>query len=168
MAIISLGTSIVLVLLMISLVGLGHYETLAQGTNATTNSTNATSGINVTNSSGGRAGKLTVVMLLGSSNGTVQTGYGPGYDPYAITVSLLNGTGYAVESGTSMAAPQVAGAAALYKAMFPDATPAEVTAKISAASTHPDTQCDGSSQGYFTGDTDGVKEPLLFQSLPIL
>jgi hypothetical protein len=82
--------------------------------------------------------------------------------------STYNGTGYAVESGTSMAAPHVAGAAALYKAMFPDATPAEVIAKISAASTHPDTQCDGGSQGYFTGDTDGVKEPLLFQSLPIL
>ena len=43
--------------------------------------------MNVTSSSGGRAGDLTVVMPLGSSNGTVQTGYGPGYDPYAITVS---------------------------------------------------------------------------------
>jgi hypothetical protein len=31
-AIIALGTNIVFVLLMISLVGLGHFETLAQGT----------------------------------------------------------------------------------------------------------------------------------------
>ena len=87
MAIVVLGTSIVFVLMMISLVDLGHFETLAQGTNATTNSTNATSGINATSSSGSRAGEVTVVMPLGSSNSSVQTGYGPGYDPYAITVS---------------------------------------------------------------------------------
>jgi hypothetical protein len=62
---IALGTSIVLVLLMISLVGLGLYETLAQGTNATASSTNATSGINATGSSEGRAGEVSVVMPLG-------------------------------------------------------------------------------------------------------
>ena len=87
MAIVVLGISIALVLMMISLVDLGHFETLAQGTNATTNSTNATNGINATSSSGSRAGEVTVVMPLGSSNSTFQTGYGPGYDPYAITVS---------------------------------------------------------------------------------
>jgi subtilisin family serine protease len=79
--------------------------------------------------------------------------------------STYNGTGYAIESGTSMAAPHVTGAAALYKAMFPDATPAEVKAKITALSTQPDTPCDGGRRGYFTGDTDGIKEPLLFQDL---
>jgi plastocyanin len=88
MATIVLGTRIVFILLMISLVGLDHFKTLAtQGTNATTSSINTTSRINATSASGGRAGELTVVMPLGSSNGTVQTGYGPGYDPYAITVS---------------------------------------------------------------------------------
>jgi hypothetical protein len=76
--------------------------------------------------------------------------------------STYNGTGYAVESGTSMAAPHVAGAAALYKAMFPDAAPAEVMAKISAISTQPSMPCDGGPRGYFTGDKDAVKEPLLF------
>ena len=50
---------------MISLVGLGLYETLAQGTNATASSTNATSGINATGSSEGRAGEVSVVMPLG-------------------------------------------------------------------------------------------------------
>jgi subtilisin len=79
--------------------------------------------------------------------------------------STYNGTGYAIESGTSMAAPHVAGAAALYKAIFPDATPAEVKAKITALSTQPDTPCDGGPRGYFTGDKDTIKEPLLFQSL---
>jgi subtilisin len=79
--------------------------------------------------------------------------------------STYNGTGYGIESGTSMAAPHVAGAAALYKAMFPDATPAEVKAKLMSISTQPDTPCDGGPRGYFTGDKDTTKEPLLFQSL---
>ena len=87
MVTIVLGSNIVFILLMISFVGLGHFETLAQGTNATTNSTNATSGINASSSSGGRAGEVSVVMPLGSSEGSVQTGYDPGYNPYAITVS---------------------------------------------------------------------------------
>jgi subtilisin family serine protease len=68
--------------------------------------------------------------------------------------SAYIGTGYAIESGTSMAAPHVTGAAALYKAMFPDATLAEVSAEIMTASTQPDTPCDGGSRGYFTGDKD--------------
>jgi subtilisin len=38
----------------------------------------------------------------------------------------LNGTGYGVDSGTSMAAPHMAGAAALFKAEHPDATPQEI------------------------------------------
>jgi subtilisin family serine protease len=62
--------------------------------------------------------------------------------------STYNGTGYAIESGTSMAAPHVTGAAALYKAMFPDATPAEVSAEIMKANTQPDTPCDGGPRGY--------------------
>ena len=82
-----IGFVTVFVLLMISFIGIHHFEILAQGTNATTSSTNATSGINGTGSSAGRAGEVTVVMPLSSSNSTVQTGYGPGYDPYAITVS---------------------------------------------------------------------------------
>ena len=81
------GFVTVFVLLMVSFIGIHHFEILAQGTNATTSSTNATSGINGTGSSGGRAGEFTVVMPLGSSNNTVQTGYDPGYDPYAIAVS---------------------------------------------------------------------------------
>lgn len=83
--------------------------------------------------------------------------------PGVNVMSTYNGTVYAVESGTSMAAPHVAGAAALYKAMFPDATPPEVMAEISAISTQPDTPCDGGPRGYFTGDRDPIKEPLLFQ-----
>jgi plastocyanin len=82
-----LGISIAFVLLLISLFGLGHFETLAQGTNVTTNSTNATGGINTTSSGGARAGEITVVMPLGSTEGNIQTGYDPGYDPHVISVS---------------------------------------------------------------------------------
>jgi subtilisin family serine protease len=42
-----------------------------------------------------------------------------------------------------MAAPHVAGAAALYKAMFPDATPAGVKAKIMSRSTESVTSSGG-------------------------
>ena len=66
---------------------------------------------------------------------------------------------------TSMAAPRVAGAAALYKAVFSDVTPDKVIAEIAAINVAPHTPCDGGPRGYFTGKTDGVKEPLLFQSL---
>ena len=75
--------SIVLVLLMISLVDLGHFEIPAQGTNATRNPTNATSGINAISSNESRASQTTIVIPLGSSEQKVPTGY----DPYSVTVS---------------------------------------------------------------------------------
>ena len=68
-----------------------------------------------------------------------------------------------VDSGTSMAAPHVTGAAALYKAQFPDATPAEVIANITSSGSLPDALCEGGPRGYFTGDVDGVNEPLLLR-----
>jgi subtilisin family serine protease len=60
--------------------------------------------------------------------------------------------GYNTISGTSMASPHVAGAAALYKANNPAATPAQV--KTALLST-------GSSEWDSADDPDGVKEPLL-------
>jgi plastocyanin len=79
-----LGISIVFVFLLISLVGLSDFEMRAQGTNVTTNSTNATSRHNASSSSGTGAGEVTIIVMpLGSSEASVQTGY----DPYTITVS---------------------------------------------------------------------------------
>jgi subtilisin family serine protease len=49
-----------------------------------------------------------------------------------------------------MATPHVTGAAALYKAIHPTATPAQVKAALVAAGTHD-----------WTGDPDGVQEPLV-------
>lgn len=94
--------------------------------------------------------------------------YGPAVKiaaPGVEIFSTYNGTGYAVESGTSMATPHVTGAAALYKEQFPDAPPAQVMAELLASGTLPNSECDGGPHGYFVGDKDSVNEPLLFRSL---
>jgi subtilisin family serine protease len=84
----------------------------------------------------------------------------PGVD----ILSASKGNGYAVDSGTSMAAPYVAGAAALFKAQFPKTTPSQVMANLEASGSSPDTNCDDGAHGYFNGDDDGLAEPLLFRT----
>jgi hypothetical protein len=78
-------------------------------------------------------------------------------------LSTYNGTGYAVDSGTSMATPYVSGAAALYKALHPNAMPSEVTAAILKSGSIKDTACDREAHGYFGGDLDKIPEPLLYR-----
>ena len=85
----------------------------------------------------------------------------PGVD---ILSTYLDG-GYAVDSGTSMAAPSVAAAAALIKANSTDFTPKQVKDAILNSGSTPLTPCEGGPQGYFTGDPDQYKEPLLFRKL---
>jgi subtilisin family serine protease len=80
----------------------------------------------------------------------------------AILSTYLDG-GYAVDSGTSMAAPSVAAAASLIKANSTDFTPKQVKDTILSSSSTPSTPCEGGPQGYFTGDPDDYKEPLLFR-----
>lgn len=65
----------------------------------------------------------------------------------------LNG-GFNTISGTSMAAPHVAGAAALYLDSDPNATPEKVMAELIAAG-------EGAPPGGWPGDPDGIGEPLV-------
>ena len=78
-------------------------------------------------------------------------------------LSTYTGSGYAVDSGTSMAASYVTGATALYKAQHLNAMPAEVMKAVIGVGSTQDTVCDGSAHGYFTGDLDTVAEPLLYR-----
>jgi subtilisin len=81
--------------------------------------------------------------------------FGPDVDiiaPGVCIYSTTSGSSYATMSGTSMASPHVAGAAALYRAVNPTASPATVRAALlSAANTN------WSS----SDDPDGTHEPLL-------
>lgn len=72
--------------------------------------------------------------------------------PGVCIYSTWKGNAYNTISGTSMAAPHVAGAAALYLLSNPGKTPAEVKAAILGV---------GNNTWDATTDPDGIKEPLL-------
>jgi subtilisin len=77
-----------------------------------------------------------------------------------INSTYLNGT-YHLMNGTSMAAPHVTGAAALYKMANPTASPSDIRTAIINSGSNKTIQCDGNGQGYFTEDADNIPEPLL-------
>jgi subtilisin family serine protease len=81
--------------------------------------------------------------------------FGADIDLMAPGVCILSdymGTGFATLSGTSMASPHVAGAAALYKCAHPTASPGQVKKALLAA---------GNLDWDNSDDPDGIKERLL-------
>jgi subtilisin len=81
--------------------------------------------------------------------------YGPAVDLIAPGVCILStwkGSGYNTISGTSMASPHVAGAAALYKSSHPSDSPAQVKSALLSA---------GTTDWNNSDDKDSTKEKLL-------
>ena len=89
----------------------------------------------------------------------------PGVD----VLSTYKGSAYAKMSGTSMAAPNVAGAATLVKSINPSATPEEVEVFLKEELHKPanplvgHSVCNSDGKGYFdsTNDDDNEREGLL-------
>jgi subtilisin family serine protease len=101
-----------------------------------------------------------------SNYGSVVDIAAPGSEVYS---TFKNGN-YATMSGTSMASPNVAGAAALYISMNPSATPDQVDVALKSMGTKAPhsgnglVPCDQKGKGYFTytEDDDQFREPLLY------
>lgn len=93
-----------------------------------------------------------------SNYGSVVDMAAPGVSIY----STYKGGTYATLSGTSMAAPHVAGAAGLYDATHPGASPSAIANSLKSTGSKPSTMCDGKAHGYFSRDPDSYREPLLY------
>ena len=93
-----------------------------------------------------------------SNFGSVVDIAAPGVNIYS---TWKNGA-YNTISGTSMASPHVAGAAALFKATNPFATPTDVRNSLLSNGSSSLSICDGNGFGYFTGDKDIFLEPLVY------
>jgi subtilisin family serine protease len=85
-------------------------------------------------------------------------------------LSTYKNSGYIRMSGTSMSSPDVAGAAAYYKSLFPGMTPAQIEVALKTAGTKPTAignglfPCDGYGRGYVRVTTTH-REPLLYMGL---
>jgi len=98
---------------------------------------------------GKNAGAITVAAVDSLDLEATFSNYGRCVDTWAPGVSILstylNG-GFAIASGTSMASPHVAGAAALYLSRYPASTPTAVESAIKATAVVPGTRSkDGST-----------------------
>jgi subtilisin len=101
-----------------------------------------------------------------SNHGSVVDIAAPGTDVF----STYKNSSYVTMSGTAIATPNVAGAAALYISMNPSATPDQVDKALKSMGTKVPhsgnglVPCDGNGKGYFTfnNDDDQFREPLLY------
>jgi len=69
---------------------------------------------------------------------------------------------YKIRSGTSQAAPLVAGVIASYSAIHPNLSSKEIEQSIKDMGIKWQTNCNGEAYGYFTSDRDDFPEPLLY------
>ena len=99
-------------------------------------------------------------MLASFSNfGKVIDIVAPGVEIY----STFKSDSYTKLTGTSMAAPHVAGAAALYISLHTKASPDDVKNYLVTSGTNLSDLCNGNGHGYFAGDRDNSHEPLLYR-----
>lgn len=91
-----------------------------------------------------------------SNFGSKVTLAAPGVDIY----TTYMGSSYSTLSGTSIAAPFVTGAAALYHSLHPTASPAQVRTALESMGSTASTICNGDGHGYFNNPHGN--EPLLY------
>jgi len=91
-----------------------------------------------------------------SNFGSKVTIAAPGVDIHTTYI----GSAYATLSGTSVAAPFVTGAAALYHSLHPTASPAQVRSALVSLGSTATTACNGDGHGYFNNPHGN--EPLLY------
>jgi subtilisin len=103
--------------------------------------------------------------LYGDDTFSRFSNYGKAVDIAAPGV-MINSTdkngSYSLSNGTSMAAPHVAGAAALYKILDPGLSPSDIRNALVRDGIQSSVACDGGRHGYFNKDPDHTFEPLLY------
>ena len=82
--------------------------------------------------------------------------------PGVLVKTTSRGGSTASFSGTSASTPHVTGAASLYESTHSGVTPSGIRDALRNSGSTASTVCDAKGHGYFTGDIDSSREPLLY------